>query len=429
MKRHKITIHELKQDFSADGKNYKKGFSYVVPKNQRQCRLIKAMFEKRTTFQDSLFYDVSAWTLPLAFNLDYTENAAMSQAGPAISELKMNVPDTPNASNYAYLMEWHEYYSPKALNLILKEGLRAKVGMTPFSIENNNYDYGTVMIPVQNQKLQGANLNKFLAKVSRETGVKITGVQSGLTKGIDLGSNQFRAIEMPKVAILVGDGVNPYDAGEIWHLFDTRYDMHITKLDTRNFSRTNLSRYTDIILPASWGGGLGKNDTEDLKTWVRNGGTLIAYRNSGRYLKNNEFLKMKFKTDQDTAKAISFKQRNNYFGAKGIGGAIFETALDRSHPIAFGYKNNTLPVFRNTTLFVEADVNSYNNPIQYTNTPLLSGYISKPRLAELKNIVPFKTSGLGGGQVIYFTDNTNFRAFWYGTNKLLMNAIFFGNEM
>jgi len=429
LQRHKIKFHEVKNDFKSNGKTYKKGHSYIVPKNQRQQRLIKAMFEKRTTFQDSLFYDISAWTFPLAFNLDYDENANLNNAGAEITELKRPIPDTPNASNYAYLMEWHEYYSPKALNMILEEGLRAKVGMTPFSIENNDYDYGTVMIPVQNQKLQGANLNKFLAKVSRETGVKITGVQTGITQGIDLGSGQFRSIEQPKVALLVGDGINPYDAGEMWHLFDTRYDMLVTKLDTKNFGWADLSRYTDIIMPASWGGGLDKDDTEKLKTWIRDGGTLIAYRSAGRYLNNNELLKMKFKTRQDTAKAITFEQRSDYFGAQGIGGAIFETKLDRSHPIAFGYKNSNLPMFRNTTLFVEPDENSYNNPIQYTATPLLSGYISKPNLEELKNTVPFKTNGLGRGQVIYFTDNTNFRAFWYGTNKLLMNAIFFGDEM
>ncbi len=429
LQRHKIKFHEVKTDFSKNGKNYKKGFSYIIPKNQKQSRLVKAMFEKRTTFQDSLFYDISAWTFPLAFNLDYAEDVALSQAGEEVTDLQMKTPAAPNLSNYAYLMEWHEYYSPKALHMILKEGLRVKVGMTPFSLENKDYDYGTVMIPVQNQKLQGTELTNFLAQVGKETGIKITGVQTGLTKGIDLGSGQFRAIEMPKVAILVGEGVNPSDAGEIWHLFDTRYDMLITKLDTKNFGRMDLSKYTDIILPATWGSALGKNETEKLKDWVRAGGTLIGFKNAGNYLESNELLKMKFKTKQDTAKAISFEQRGDYFGAQVIGGAIFEAKLDRSHPIAFGYKNSTLPMFRNTTLFVEADENSYNNPIQYTDSPLMAGYISKPNLEELKSTVPFKTGSLGRGQVIYFTDNTNFRAFWYGTNKLLMNAIFFGDEM
>jgi hypothetical protein len=36
---------------------------------------------------------------------------------------------------------------------------------------------------------------------------------------------------------------------------------------------------------------------------------------------------------------------------------------------------------------------------------------------------------LGSGRVIAFTDNTNFRAFWYGTNKLFMNAIYFSKLM
>jgi hypothetical protein len=103
--------------------------------------------------------------------------------------------------------------------------------------------------------------------------------------------------------------------------------------------------------------------------------------------------------------------------------------LDLSHPVAFGYHRKNLPVFRNSTLFVEPDKDSYNNPIQYTNSPLLSGYISEENLNDLKNTVPFKVSRTGKGRVIYFTDNTNFRAFWFGTNKLLMNAIFFGDKM
>ena len=116
-------------------------------------------------------------------------------------------------------------------------------------------------------------------------------------------------------------------------------------------------------------------------------------------------------------------------GAQVIGGAIFEANVDRSHPINFGYKNDKIALFRNTTLFMKADKKSYNNPIQYTNNPLLSGYISKENAKAIKNTVPFKVQRMGRGRVVVFTDNTNFRAFWYGTNKLLMNAIFFGDKM
>ena len=429
LKRHNIEIHEIAGDFSSNGIRYTKGTSYIVPKNQRQHRLINAMFEKRTSFQDSLFYDVSAWTFPLAFNLDYDDKINLNKAGAKISDLQKPISKTPAYSKYAYVMEWHDYYTPKALNMLLQKGIRAKVGMKPFKNGAKQYDYGTILIPVQNQEVTPANISEAIKEIVAATGVKFDAINSGQTQGINLGSNQFRALEMPKVAMIVGDGINPYDAGEMWHLFDQRYDMHLTKLDVRNFGRTDLSRYTDIILPATWGSSLDENDAKKLKTWVQNGGTLIGYKSAGRWLDQNEFLKIKFKSRKDTATNISFEQRGDYRGAQVIGGAIFETTLDRSHPIAFGYKNKKLPMFRNTTTFMEADKNSFNNPIQYTANPLLSGYISKPNLDDLKSTVPFKKGGLGRGNVIYFTDNTNFRAFWYGTNKLLMNAIFFGDEM
>ncbi|WP_372919567.1 M14 family metallopeptidase [Salegentibacter sp.] len=429
LKKHQVKIHELKEDFESGGKQFKKGNTYVVPKDQRQHRLVEAMFEKRTEFQDSLFYDISAWNFPMAFNLDFEENARIGNAGNEIQDLKKPEIAETERSDYAYLMEWHDFYAPKALNMILEKGIRTKVGMKEFSLGNTNYDYGTILIPVQNQELDHGELHEFLQKVSSESNVPISGINTGLTSGINLGSNQFRAVEPAKVALIVGEGITPYDAGEIWHLFDQRYDMKITKLDTRNFSRADLSRYTDIIIPNSWGNALGKNEADKLKTWVKNGGTLIGYRNMARWFKRHDFMDVEIKKDSLVAEDISFEERRDFTGAQGIGGAIFEAKTDRSHPVNFGYKDDEIALFRNTTIFVEADEQSYKNPIKYTEEPLLSGYISKPNLDSIAGTVPFKHTGMSRGNVILFTDNTNFRAFWFGTNKLLMNAIFFGDEM
>lgn len=429
LKHHRIEVHYLKEDFSKNGKEFKKESSYVIPKNQKQHRLINAMFQKRTNFQDSLFYDVSAWTLPLAFNLNYEENESINKLGDRISENKRKITSPPLLSTYAYLMEWNDYNSPKVLNQILEKDLRVKVGLKPFTLEGVKYDYGTILIPVQNQKLNTKELFKFINKLVEENKVRINSVSTGLSKGIDLGSRNFKLVGPQKVALLVGQGITPYDAGEIWHLFDQRYDMLITKLDTRDFRKKDLSKYTDIIVPNSWGTSLTESDAQKIKNWIKQGGTLIGYKNIGKWFDKYEILKIDFKTKKDTANNISFDQKRDFFGAQVIGGAIFETRIDRSHPIVFGYKNEKIPVFRNSTLFMKLDTNSYNNPIKYTNNPLLSGYISDKNLLELKNTSMCKIGTLEKGKVIYFTDNTNFRAFWYGTNKLLMNAIFFGNEM
>lgn len=430
LNRHKIKFHEIASDVTLSGKTYKKGHSYIVPMNQKNPRLINAMFEKRTTFQDSLFYDVSAWTFPLAFNVDYANLNTLSNAGPEITDFKAPTGSVSGQSKYAYLFEWHEYYTPKALNMILEKGLRAKTAKSPFTLEGKQYDYGTIMIPVQNQKLSSKELFDFLGKVAQESRIKITAVSTGLTQGIDLGSNDFDPIKKQKVAVLVGDGVRSYDAGEIWHLFDTRYDIKITKIDTRYFDTVDLDKYTDLVLPSSWGNKiLDEKGAEKVKEWVKDGGTVIGFRNTAHWFKSCKLMKMEMKKDTLVAKDIPFDQKRDFTGAQVTGGAIFEANIDRSHPINYGYKNDKLALFRNTNIYLEPEKNSYDNPIQYTSNPLLSGYISEENAELIKNSVPFKVTRMEKGRVILFTDNTNFRAFWYGTNKLLMNAIFFGEMM
>jgi hypothetical protein len=330
-------------------------------------------------------------------------------------------------SDYGYLMPWNEYYTPKALSAILQKELRAKVSMKNFKNAGNSYEYGTIFIPVQNQKLDSAEMFEFLNQVAKESNVLITAVTTGLNDGIDLGSENFSAITKPKVAMLVGDGITSYDSGEIWHLFDQRFDMHITRLDMSYFTRTDISKYTHIVIPSST---IDTAAIEKLKTWVQNGGIVVGYKNTAKWLASNKMISLDFEDSKiDTIKNVSFEDRSLQSGAQYIGGAIFEAKIDRSHPINFGYKNEKIALFRNSTMFIKADKKSYNNPIQYTSNPLLSGYISKENSKLIKNTVPFKVQRLGRGSVIVFTDNTNFRAFWFGTNKLLMNTIFFGDMM
>jgi hypothetical protein len=286
------------------------------------------------------------------------------------------------------------------------------------------------MIPVANQELDATALHEFLQAVAGECHLLITAADTGITTGIDLGSRDFEAVKDQKIALLVGGNIRSYDAGEIWHLFDTRFNTRITKIDLEYINSVELDNYTDIIFPGYYGTKAPEKALAGkLKNWVKNGGTLIGYRNIAEWLDKHELMKLNFRKDTLVAKNISFGQKEAFEGAQETGGAIFEARLDRSHPINYGYKNELLPVFRNTNIYLEADKDSFNNPIRYTDNPLLSGYISEENMELLKNSVPFQVQKQGKGKVMIFTDNTNFRAFWYGTNKLLMNAIFFGHMM
>ena len=384
------------------------------------------MFEKRTKFQDSLFYDVSAWTFPLAFNLDYDMDVNMDLAAEEVLELNTPTGFVTSKSDYAYLLSWNDYYSPGLLNEILNKNILAKVALKEFVLNNKKYDYGTILIPVKNQDISSNALYELLNRLADKNHLIIDGVKTGLTDGIDLGSSKFKKIDKQNVAILVGDGISSYDAGEIWHLFDTRYNITLTKLDVKSISRVDLTGYSSIIIPSSR--GLSDSNSKKIIEWTQNGGNLITFKNSLNWVNKNKLLDLKIKSSTIPTNNISFDQKDNHRGAQVIGGAIFEAKLDLSHPINFGYKNEHISLFRNTTIFMDPDEVSYNNPIIYTENPLLSGYISEENLENLKTSVPFKTGGYKKGQVTCFTDNTNFRAFWYGTNKLLMNAIYFSDQ-
>ncbi len=430
LKTHDIKVHKLSSSVKRNGITFSKNNGYIIPLEQKKYRLIKAMFDIRTKFKDSLFYDVSAWTLPYAFNIPFHFAQTTNFIGEEITENKVFSKDL-EKSEYAYLFEAHNYNTPKLVHTLLDKGIRVKVGLKQFTLKGKKFDYGTYLIPSKNQKIDSDSLYKLLSKLNSKTSISISSVSTGLTeKGIDLGSNNFLTLRQPKVAMLVGNGIRSYDAGEIWHLMDTRYQIPVTKIDISYLSSIDLSKYSHFIIPSAGASSLNPYK-EKLKNWTKSGGVLVGYRNTINWLSKNEFIKsttIKEKEKRE-AKNISFEDKQNYNGAQYIGGAIFQTKIDRSHPLNFGITSNKLPIFRNSTIFLEPKKNSYDNPIQYTNTPLLSGYISKENLKMLKNTVPITINNLGKGKVICLTDNTNFRAFWFGTNKLFANILFYASMM
>ncbi len=428
LERHDIEFHKLKESTTRGGKSYNPESSYVIPMEQKKHQLVKAMFSTQSSFKDSLFYDISAWTFPYAFNLNHHYENNTSLAAEAVNQLEAPYGSVDKKARYAYLFEAHHYYTPKLLNLLHQSNIRVKVGLTPFTLEGKKYDYGTYMIPVKNQDVTEAELYSTLQKAAKQTFINITAVSTGRTEGIDLGSRDFTTVKEAKIALLVGSGVRSYDAGEIWHLLDTRHQISISKLDLKDLDEIDLGKYTHFIIPSFSGSGLDDN-LEQIKKFVKDGGTLIGYRQATRWLDQKEFIDLEFLKQNPQAVGVSFEDKDKFRGAQVTGGAIFNTKIDRSHPINFGYLNQNVPVFRNTNLFVKADENSYNNPIQYTSTPLLSGYISEENIELLKNSVPVKINKMGSGVVIALTDNTNFRAFWYGTNRILTNAIYLSDKM
>jgi hypothetical protein len=435
--RHDIDVHKLGSSQTINGKRYESDGSYVVPLNQKQYRLIKSMFEKRTQFEDSLFYDISSWTLPLAFALDYEELRAVSSN--MLGE-KFDANKKPSGkiiggkSDYAYVFETYGYYAPRALYRLLSKGIRLSVANADFyHPDGRKFPRGSVLIPIGTQDKDPEMVEYLIKQIAIDDGIDIYAFNTGLDyKGVSLGSPSFSSLREPKIALLVGDGVTSSDAGEIWHLLDTRFHIPVSLVPTEVFNRANYDRYNTIIMSTGSYNSLSDAAKERLKTWVQNGGVIIGLKSALNWLNSNGLGKFEMKRDEKKEEPVKIKPYadiSNTFGAQQLGGAIFEIEVDLTHPLFYGYSNSKLPVFKSGSLFMEKSKNQFGNPAVYTANPLLSGYISKPNLEKLKNASMAGSSSLGQGRVVGFTENLTFRAFWYGSNKMLTNAIFFGHTI
>ncbi len=430
LKRHQIQLNHLPDNWKGD--EYEKDAAYMVSLNQPQHSLIRAIFEKTLTYKDSLFYDITAWTMPLAFGLPYTELTTPPVMGSKVESLttpKQNI--IGGKSEYAYLMEWDELYAPAALNELLTAGLIIKVATNKFDMAvsggNRKFDYGTILIPVKMQSQGAETVAVMLSALTEKYRLKVYSLSSGgVSSGSDLGSNKFVVISKPSIAMITGVGANPTDAGEVWHLLDQRMNMPATHLEQGVFNRIDLNKYNTLIMV---GGNYTELNKEKLKAWVQSGGTLILTEEAVSWAAQNGISEVKFKKTKapvDSTQKLSYTDREQIDGAQQINGAIFGAEIDLAHPLAYGYNQMTVSLFKANKVFMEKSKNPYATPFYYGSKPLQSGWVSKENGDVIKNSAAVIVSTVGNGRVINIADNPNFRAFWLGGSKLFMNAIFFG---
>jgi hypothetical protein len=290
---------------------------------------------------------------------------------------------------------------------------------------------GTIVIPVNQRDadatITAAEIHQLMNKLAAEDHVEIYATNSASTpSGPDLGGAYQGVLKKPKIALLSGQGTSSYGAGEIWHLIDNRMNIPVSLLNADNLNRNKLSKYNTIIFPDGYYSDLDSMDVKHLKAWISTGGTLISVQSGSRWIVDNNVLNEELVENEKPTLDIPYDQVSFVTGAQRIGGSIFNITVDNTHPVGYGY-GKTHPVFRRGTTFFKLSESTAANVGRYTNSPLLSGYIAEEKLAEIKNTASIIAKKQGRGHVILFADNPAFRAFWYGTNGLLLNAVFFGH--
>ncbi len=444
--RHGIEVHELAAAKSVGAQRFEPGSAWVVPAGQPQYRLARSIFERTETFPDSVFYDASTWTVSLAYGVPDGEiRDGDLSLGSVVTSAPSRTVSTVPRSGISYLLDWRDSDAPRALQALQARGVRAEVSSRPFTAPTTSgevaLDRGAISIPVGIQTLGPDALHAAVSEVGREVGVPVLSATSTYSAaGPDLGSRGFLPVRAPRVLLAVGEGMSGYEAGQIWHLLDQRVRMPVTKVDVSDFGRVDWARYDVVILVSGNLSFLDGARLEELREWVAGGGTLVAVRGAAAWAARNgltpnvEAPTAGRTTDEDAsspdaAERIDYERAGELQGAQAIGGSIWAADLDLTHPLGFGYTRRFLPVWRDHANFFPLPENPYITVARLTDDPHLSGYVSDSNESRLAGSPAVIADQLGRGSVVLLVDNPNFRGYWRGTNRLLLNAIFFGDHI
>ena len=248
----------------------------------------------------------------------------------------------------------------------------------------------------------------------------------------------MRPLEAPKVLLVIQGGVSRYSAGAAWHLLDQRVGIPVTLVPQDRLGGVDLWRYNTIVMPTGSYRDLSGKAKDAISGWLSDGGTLIANGTATQWVNQQKLASVEFRStvsedDEPTDTNDHHHDHRPYANARNdaalklISGAIFEGKIDLTHPLAYGMTDWRLPLFRNNRVIMEPTSNPYSNPVICTEAPLMSGYCSDANVELIAGSASVIVRGKGSGRVILMAEDPNFRGFWYGTNKVFLNAILYGS--
>jgi hypothetical protein len=456
LRHHGITVQQTTEPIQIDAAlNYRTGEranrrieagAYVVPTDQPRHLFVNTLLKRQVTFQDSVMYDMSTWSAPLAYNLEaYSMRQALNGEMEPIKEAPTPPSGVMNSdAQYAYVIDWDQRHAPAALAKLWQAGYRVRAAHESFGTDGRSFSAGSLIV------LLGRNPNHTdvradMRRIASEAGVEIVGLNTGrMQDAPDLGSEDNPPVEHPEVGLLVGEPFSTYTSGQIWHLFDQETELPVTRIRASDLEQAGggsgayatggdvpLDEYGVIILPGGDGlrGVFDSTQIETLRDWVRDGGTLVATEESARFLTADASSLTDVQTVQDTADSpigpyTSYAARDDSAGLDYIPGAALSGRLDDTHPLTYGVGDGVYSLkYGSAALKASSDLQTAGHYAKDVDDLLVSGYASQENLKKLAGNTFAGTVEMGEGRVVFLVDNTQYRMFWRGPSRMMQNAV------
>ncbi|RFF27145.1 MULTISPECIES: M14 family zinc carboxypeptidase [unclassified Wenzhouxiangella] len=432
---HDVTVHPVEETVSIGEQSFEPGSAWVIPAEQGAYLLLKSVFEAVTEMDVETFYDVSAWPMAMAHDLPLATARRLPEMGESLSGVPQHQPATVDTGALAWLVHWNQYRADALLADLLGDGYRVQVTTEPLTVAveetgERSFGRGSLVIHsgIQPDKLDP--VGPRLAELSERHAVDVIAAGQGMAiDGVDLGSPSVPVLEPVSPAVLTGHGVSAYAAGAVWHWFDTRLAEPVSQIEAISLSSGDLEDRTHLIVPPGWYGSLSDSVKSTIVDFVRGGGTLVAF---GEAAEMAESLDLGWDLVEENGEEEDAELERKPYGdyrqdhaRELIGGTALRVDIDRSHPLAWGYADDELVLFRQGRHQLKAVDNAYAQVGVYADDPLAAGYLSEKNREGLAGTPAISVSRHGSGTVVRIADEPLFRGYWRGGEKLFANALFF----
>lgn len=456
--RHEIEVYEISRNISvekgrklmdaAPGRLEIPAGSFLVPLEQPEKRLAKALFEPTPEIEEEFlqeverlrkinsslgeqaqkerlgFYDVTSWSLPLIFGLDAAEIESAVPFGDfrKIEEPLSSPGQVERKAGYAYLFSGRSVAGAALSGRLLQEGFNVAVTTRAFQNGGESWQPGDFVVRVERNP---EGLHTRIAELAAETGADVLATDSsGSESGISLGSRRIVDLKEPKIMVLAGDPTRAVAFGSVYSVLEQRFGLKFTAVRCDYFEDVDLSRYNVIILPDGSAPGyqryLGESGKDRLLSWVQNGGVVIGLKEGARYFTLGEdspvdagFVSSFRISEEDPEQPIEIHP-----------GSIFRADINSDYFLGYGYSGQA-PVQVTGNRFLEPTRDGVN-VVSFPVESHIGGHKWEYTEKALEGKSYLVDMPAGSGHILLFAEDPTFRAYWQGLDKLFINGVILG---
>lgn len=461
---HGVQVQQSNSQFEACGTDFSAG-SYVIDTAQPAHYMVRTLLDEQVDMapdflaeQERLrsnnlpdqIYDVTAWSLPLMFNLEQQRCARLPRmdlaavSGDLIAPGQLLHPD----AKIGFVSAWGDMNAGRLLTAALREGLSVKQSDLPFTFKDGKeYPAGSLIFTRADN---GDDLSATLATLAATSGATIQGVDSSwIVEGPNFGSDNVQQVHAPRIALAWDEPFSSLNAGHTRYLIERQFGYPVTAIRADQLRRADLSRYQVLILPTSYGSlndAFGEQGQKNLTQWVERGGVLITFANATQWAVDADLLasalekeakdkEVEVHTEKRVAGLLlnSAEHLHQYVNAADTdpywtSGVLTKLDVDQEHWLTAGVPDNVISLTVGNQIYRPLTINNGRNLMTYASADELSvsGYLWAENKQQLAHKPYLMWQPRGRGMVISFTQEPTYRAYLDGLNVTLMNAIFGG---